>query len=614
LIEQVRIYEKKFGDLDVTLVRKRTLPAGRGQPKSAKKILVLPAFQENRVIHIVVQGTNAYSKLSLTRKLGAFPADNLEWITTFDGTKSRTVERGGSINVHDGRSLLLQAFRPHALPLQIDIPLSAFLAGTQSEVKSFKFALGFIDEPPGRPQKAIGPKIIGEETIKGLACIRLEYDQETSENDPRSHVRLWLAKDRNLIPAKCLVFASADASQPAIGESRVEDWQSIDGEVWVPKRIVFATYKVTSKARSLMSNETLVLEKFDSHSHQSPDFFQKINASQGLPLFTIQNGRLADSFPPRKTPPDAQGKLQQLAGDLRTEENRYDHLTVDATESRTTFPLSGSQARLRRTKLHSLLSGEMAFTDAMHETWRADKSYRPMLWTEGFDGTMYRSWGRHPPPRLTGYAQVSASNFFDGTSVQCPALLRPHCAFVPWRSSYHRLSDELWPSHEPASKANDRVQFLGEDRRGPFNCIVLAIKPVGVNRLNLKSLIWLATERNLIPVRCESYQATDSLPYEISEIDNFSEVAPKVWYPSHFFRYVFRRRVSPSMQDGFLFLEQFWDYKVRSVELKAPTSPNDYGQIVVPEGTLVQYYDKTGRLFTKIAQSSSSVPMMPAAK
>ncbi len=60
--------------------------------------------------------------------------------------------------------------------------------------------------------------------------------------------------------------------------------------------------------------------------------------------------------------------------------------------------------------MHSLLVDSRAYTDARHETWHFSGSFRPMLWTEGFDGQTYRAYGRHPPEQQKGgYAWISSA-------------------------------------------------------------------------------------------------------------------------------------------------------------------------------------------------------------
>jgi hypothetical protein len=257
---------------------------------------------------------------------------------------------------------------------------------------------------------------------------------------------------------------------------------------------------------------------------------------------------------------------------------------------------------------------EQAFTDARHETWRSDGSFRPMLWTEGFDGQTYRCFGRHPPPDAGGYAWVSSANYFKKNITLCPALFRPHSALLPWVSSYRRLSDILWPAAGAAGTAEATVEYWGETRSGLWPCSVLAVRPVESIAHNITCLLWLAHDRNLIPVRFEEYRGDQKLPARLEVIDNFSEPSPGVWYPAHKTRYIFRQTIPPATRQGYLFVDQQWDYSVQAVSFNPAAPAGIFSQIVIPEQTEVQYFDKSGKLIAKIPQLTDGVPEMPGGK
>jgi hypothetical protein len=87
-----------------------------------------------------------------------------------------------------------------------------------------------------------------------------------------------------------------------------------------------------------------------------------------------------------------------------------------------------------------------------------------------------------------------------------------------------------------------------------------------------------------------------------------------VRYPAHKTRYILRQLIPPAVREGYLFIDQCWDYTVRSVSLEPMPPPGAFSQIVVPEGIDVQYFDKVGKFIGKYVQSSDSVPDMPAGK
>ena len=621
LIDAVRTAEKQFANLETVVKKKRFRPGGTAQKRNARgKVVAAGAVHEEIVTRTVLQGNLFYSKTSISRRSASSRTVTLERIAAFDGEKTRTIEIGSAVNVHDGKTCLIRMLPPHSWPLAIEVPFSDFLAGSISASEAHGLPVdSLLTDNVAAPRGAIEPRVVGEEAIKGLSCIRLEFEQESGDGT-RSLVRLWLAKERHLIAARQQVFTDSDAGQLPISESRVEDWQEITKNVWLPKRITQMTYenraaKNRKETHKESRRETFSLEKASLEANDPPEFFRNIGFPPGLPVFTIKNGRLADSFSDPEERHEDETRLREIAEKLREEEGRYNRLSIDATEVRTTGPLFGGIDKTRTTKFHSLVSDEMAYTDAHHESVRFSGSFRPMLWTEAFDGQTYRCYGRHPPPQRGGYAWVSSENFFKKNITLCPAMLRPHSALIPWASSYRRLSEILWP---PAGKLppalEKKVEYLGEGSSGHSPCSVLAIRPAAARAPKFKFLLWLAKDRNLIPVRLEEYRGEQTLPIRLEVVDSFREPSAGVWYPAHKTRYIFRQLHPPAVREGYLFVDQCWDYGVQSVSLTPEAPPGIFSEIVVDEGIDVQYFDKSGKLIGKTVQPSESVPEMPAGK
>jgi hypothetical protein len=617
LINAVRQAEKQFADLETVVKKKRVRPGLAIQTRVRRgKVTTAGGLQEEIATRTVRQGDFFYTKMSISRKGNNLPTLKSERIAAFDGEKTRTIEVGSAINIHDSKTLLVRSLPPHSWPLAIDTPLSDFLSGSSAtETRQPPLDSLLIDNFRA-PTSAIEPRIAGEETLKGLTCIRLEFEEDDAENGDRAAVHLWLAKDRHLIPVREQVFREAETGQLPTSESRVEDWLEVKNNVWMPKRIVRVTYQDSSaKTRKESRRETILLEKATLDVKYSPEFFRDLNSPPGLPNFTIKEGRLADSFPHPEEQAQDEARLRKIADQLRDEESHYNRLSVDAMELRTTNPLFGGNDKTRTTKMHSLLVGDRALTDAHHETWHFSGSFRPMLWTEAFDGQTYRAYGRHPPPQKGGYSWISSQNFFTNATTLVPVMLRPHSALIPGGSSYRRLADILWPPDGSVPPALEKkVEYLGEAPSGGLPCYVLAIQPARARAPAFKSLLWLAKERNLIPVRFEQYRAGETLPIRLEIVDKFHQPSPGVWYPAHKTRYIFRQQIPPAVRDGYLFVDQCWDYTVQTVSFDPAAPEGSFGQIVVDEGIDVQYFDRNGKLFNKAMQTSDSVPEMPSGK
>ena len=192
-------------------------------------------------------------------------------------------------------------------------------------------------------------------------------------------------------------------------------------------------------------------------------------------------------------------------------------------------------------------------------------------------------------------------------------MFRPHSALLPWTSSYRRLSDILWPA-AAAGPTEAGVEYLGEDRFGNSDCSVLAIRQGPKLARNIKCLLWLAKDRNLIPVRFEEYRAGGNASHTTRNDRQIQRAVRRSLVSRHKTRYIFRRNTQPTVGDGCLFVDQVWDYSVQEVSLN-PAAPSEiFSQIVVPEEIVVQYFDKSGHLFSKIPQTADAVPEMPPGK
>jgi hypothetical protein len=619
LIESLRAAERQFANLETVVKKKRQRP-DRSTPIKPRrgKAIIFANFHDEVTARTVIQGDLFFSKLTLSRKSTSLRNVTVERTVAYDGKQTRTVETGSAANLHEGKSILVRPLPPQAWPLRISVPLSDFLAGSSSADEAHRITVDSLLTDNGRaPIAAIDPKIAGEETLKGLACVRLEFEQEEAQDGERYHVRLWLAKERHLIPVRQELSIDSDNGPVLAGESRVDEWLEVKPNIWLPKRITCVTYEpLQGKTRKESRRETILVEKANLDVHYPPEFFRDVKFPPELSVFTIKEGRLAETFRKSEVPADAEGRLKQIVERLREEEARYNRLSVNAVELRTTNPLVGSIDKTRTTKMRSLLVDDRAYTDARHETWHFSGSFRPMLWTEGFDGRTYRSYGRHPPEQQKGgYAWVSSQNFFTQAVTLVPVMLRPHSALIPGGSSYRRLTDILWPAPGTVPPRLEKtVEYLGEAPSGPFACFVLAVRPARARTAGMKSLLWLAKDRNLIPVRFEEYVGDENLPVRLEIVDKFQEPSHGVWYPAHKTRYIFRQHIPPAVREGYLFVDQCWDYSVQSVAFEPEVPSGIFSQIVVDEGIDVQYFDKAGKLIGKFVQTSDSVPEMPAGK
>ena len=221
LIESLRAAEKQFANLETVVKKKRQRP-DRSTPIKARrgKAIIFANFHEEVAARTVVQGDLFFSKMTLSRKSTNLRNVTVERTVAYDGRQTRTVEAGSAANLHEGKSILVRPLPPQAWPLGISVSLSDFLAGSTSADEPQRTTVdSLLTDNVRAPIAAIDPKIAGEETLKGLACLRLEFEQEDAQDGERYRVRLWLAKERHLIPVRQEVSVDSDNGPVLAGES-----------------------------------------------------------------------------------------------------------------------------------------------------------------------------------------------------------------------------------------------------------------------------------------------------------------------------------------------------------------------------------------------------------
>jgi hypothetical protein len=122
------------------------------------------------------------------------------------------------------------------------------------------------------------------------------------------------------------------------------------------------------------------------------------------------------------------------------------------------------------------------------------------------------------------------------------AVHLPHMFFERYQWATRAFSEHL-ASPWNKSRANNRhrIEYLGEDERDGLRCVVL--REVKLDRESDEvfgiTLMWLAIDRNYLPLRFERYGNPKDLelPSVVETANDWREVAPGVWFPFHMARY-----------------------------------------------------------------------------
>lgn len=172
-------------------------------------------------------------------------------------------------------------------------------------------------------------------------------------------------------------------------------------------------------------------------------------------------------------------------------------------------------------------------------------------------------------------------------------LARPHmfllesgCPKVPL-STYLKGREAVLAHPNPSfvSGGDIEVQLLGVAEFQELECVRILIDTV-INGVPYNGWeLWLAPERNLIPVRkvAYTYRWSNDVPLAESTVDEWKEIRPDIWFPikAHTDAYDFRT----VQEEGKTKLRWRKQYDVESVSLEPKTNPATFNELEFPAGT-----------------------------
>ena len=150
------------------------------------------------------------------------------------------------------------------------------------------------------------------------------------------------------------------------------------------------------------------------------------------------------------------------------------------------------------------------------------------------------------------------------------------------------------------------MTYLGEQTQGGLKCHVIRIEGLreGQSKPRLTELLWLAEDRNYLPVRKEEYQLArrEELPASVSLAEDLREIAPGVWCPFRAKTLRFEGLGLTGVSEGRLIVRWRRDYAIDREALNPDISPKLFREIEVPEGTKVGLRDGAGDLVGRYVQ------------
>ena len=243
-------------------------------------------------------------------------------------------------------------------------------------------------------------------------------------------------------------------------------------------------------------------------------------------------------------------------------------------------------------------------TQALAGGWQ-DTTFR----IQAYDGEWSRDyWGQGSSENPSGFGVVLRRGKLSGAR-GIPGH-RPHALILHNLWNIGSLADQLAASPEHASL---RFRYGGAAEVDGHPCVeILADLPQPNGGVNQAFVLYLATDRNQIPIRVEYHaRQHDQWPNLTSmwRCGDFREIATGLWYPSHLSAFSF---------DPWAMVGQGWillGWRRETTIGAAASAPGigdaAFHDVKVPAGAVVTVADESGQSIAQVHQPEDGVPWLP---
>ncbi|QDV19204.1 hypothetical protein Pan153_38690 [Gimesia panareensis] len=146
------------------------------------------------------------------------------------GLTSDEGRKGGYGSISHEHERMDNLLRPHMMLLNRGprIPLSTWFKGQPAIIDS-----------PGLPSYNDGTtcqiQLLGEEEFQELKCLKVQIDRSRNGKHFLRYI-LWLARERNLLPARVVIYQPRRSKTLPQSEALVDEWQELRPGVWFPRK------------------------------------------------------------------------------------------------------------------------------------------------------------------------------------------------------------------------------------------------------------------------------------------------------------------------------------------------------------------------------------------
>jgi len=195
-------------------------------------------------------------------------------VAGYDGQDSRICSDGVA-NIRSGMLVIPRRYFLHALLLERAHIRKAKLSEFLSRVKSIR-------------GDDLRVAVDGVENVNSLRCIRLRMD--SGKGSGSEWRMLWLAVDRNYLPAKSVAYAAAYSKSIPLEEGIVKSWREVEPGIWSLGLFeIISNYELAARRGEIVRSNRLAFEVKNVNLHPDYDanFFRDIEMPDGTVVFHV---------------------------------------------------------------------------------------------------------------------------------------------------------------------------------------------------------------------------------------------------------------------------------------------------------------------------------------
>lgn len=626
IVAEVRAQEAKYRDIEYAL-KTTTRKPDPSAPDRATDLMSIETCQ------VVLQGDRIFFRKDAHRRLRATRSSR-EKISAYDGERTRTVYAGNCVNIHLGRFEHPDVYPAHTFTLahyRVNFPLSAYLAGTEAIHADPKYPHFARESGTVYEFTRVETHFEREEVVDGLRCAKIRIDRRSYSKDHPQLQYVWLAVERNFFPVKEeLRWPHSDFGDMALHEMHVDRMREIAPGLWFPVKWTVTDYNLDAlrQARKhvVAWRVETIIEKIDLSPRHDAAFFRDVAIPADLPVFTIKDRALVGSSLPEPAGGDGEkAKLAEIVARVAEQEKRYHDMEVKAHVNYRHLGMDIVEEGVvtEQTKEeHSAFRAPLAYFRSRQRSDTLGGQRVEEGWVEAFDGEWTRKLYQQmdaEPGNTNAWALLRKGGLARaGERAEGVAVHRPHMLMMHDDRISVPLADLLAaPWEDRGRKSRLRFRHCGERVVDGHPCVVLRGDSLSgpADRVRNSWVLFLATDRNLIPIRWELYGGNFGLggmPSSIGWCEDFREVAPGTWYPFHVVVLAFDTWI-PTAQ-GRLSLNWRREYHIDSVAMSPAVDRSLFHEVVAPAGAQVQVQDEAGEFVGQFPQEQDGVPEVTPAR